>query len=149
MSKSYGNWAYNPKKGIVFKCGWGCRKKHEHYSGDYEKALKYFTGGLESREEERYGDLMNVIIYYQMDEKTITRTSAELYDILLDLSKTKKYWIPPGQRHKEIINILKEADEKHLIFDDEIIKELSKSDLKRSQQRVYKYQKWLENNKFQ
>lgn len=120
----YGQWSVN-KKGDVVMCGFKCNKNHDHLVGNYERAMIYFTGSTEiANEEKHYGNLMNIIYTHQTNDRFITKTSSELYNILMNNASTKKYWIPEGQRHEKIVNLLIEAKKLRLIYDEEIIKSL-------------------------
>lgn len=132
-----GNWSVN-NKGMLFKCKYNCDKNHEHYYGTYEGALKYF--GVNHNDPKYKGDLMNVIIYHQFDPKTITKTSNELYYIIIKAMSTKKYWVDENNRHKESMDLLEKCKEKHLIFDDEIFENINTENKRK---RKYRYDQWL------
>lgn len=146
MSKSYGNWAYNAKAKVLFKCKYDCEKKHDHFVGKYEDAIKYFTGG-QIEMEKGYGDLIDIVIFYQLNDDVITRTSAELYYQMMDAAATKKYWIPAEHRQKYVMEKLKQAEKLDLIKDEEILRDLRKSGKKRSERRIYRQEKWVEDVK--
>lgn len=123
---NYGQWSINKKDQVVM-CGYNCKKKHEHLIGTYEQAMKYFTGSTEvANNSNHYGDLINIIIAHQLNDKFNIKTSSELYSILMRNAATKKYWIAEEKREEHILKLLKIAKEKHLIFDKEIIESLKK-----------------------
>lgn len=148
MANNYGQWSINDKNQVIM-CGYKCKKNHEHLIGTYEQAMKYFTGSTEIAKNSKHpGDLMNIIIVHQLNERFITKTSAELYDILMKNAATKKYWIPEDKRKDHILELLKIAKEKHLIFDEEIINKLKKKgrslkDYER--RRIYKQEQFEKN----
>ena len=137
---------YNGKSNVVFKCPFGCSKKHEHYVGTYENALVYFTGSVEAAENNNhYGDLMNIIVAHQLNEKFNTKTSAELYDILYSAASTAKYWLPEEERKGKILKLLDEAKDLRLIFDEEMKADFSKEGApQRAKKRLYRLNKFEE-----
>ena len=133
------------KNGNVISTKPGKSNKHKDlYVGTYENALNHF--GVDENSIQNYGELINIVIYRQTSEFTIPMLTNELYDLLVDAQSEHKYWAPKDQRHNNAIKTLQEAKSLHLLFDDQIIKTLSKSTKRRSQQRLYFYDKWIELN---
>ena len=125
--KDFGLWSYDDKRNKVVMCDSCCNKNHSHYSGKYEDALIYFTGGTEANiNNKHFGNLMNVIIAHQTNDKFINKTSAELYDILYRSSKSCKYYIEASDEEREryIHDLLDEAFDLGLIYDERICKSI-------------------------
>lgn len=117
----YGQWSIN-NKGQVIMCGYKCKAKHEHLVGTYEQAMRYFTGSTEvAKNSKHYGKLINIVYVHQTNERFITKTSSELYNILMKNASTKKYWIPEEERHEKVLEVLRIAKDKHLLSDEDII----------------------------
>lgn len=120
---------------------------HEHIIGTYEKALIYFKGSSESVDGNK--KLKDIAIFHQLSEHTLTKTSAELYDIMMKACSTKDYWVPEDNRHNTVMSILGLCEKEYLIRDDEILKNAreDKSN-KRMIKRLYKFDKWKEMIKY-
>ena len=92
---------------------------------------------------------MNVIIAHQTNDKFINKTSAELYDILYRSSKSCKYYIEASNEEREryIHNLLDEADDLGLIYDERICKSiLDKNSNKTQLKRVNKLENFEKNS---
>lgn len=149
-NSNYGQWSINEKEQVVM-CPFNCPKKHEHLIGTYESAMIYFTGSTKVAENSKHwGDLFNIVITHQLDDRFFVKTSAELFDILMKNAATKKYWIPENEREKEIFSILKKSKEKNLIFDKEILatlKGLGEKATASQKRRIYRqeqFEKYIE-----
>ena len=140
----YGTYAYDELKDRIIKI----RKTDEldknnmiMYTGSYKKALEYFGYSPDEYiDENKSRDLINIVIAHQLTNKFSTKTTEELYNILIKASETEKYYIQSKLRHKKVWNILNSLDDKKLNFDKEIVESLlSKKKLKDYQKRkLYK-----------
>ena len=120
----YGQWSININDEVIM-CGYNCRKNHDHLIGTYEQAMIYFTGSTKAaKNSKHYGNLMNIIYVHQTNDRFMTKTSSELYNILMKNASTKKYWVPEEERHDKIIELLLQAKKLRLIHDEEIIKSI-------------------------
>lgn len=134
------------RDGSVVRCSWKCERKHEHFTGTYEKAQMYFLGRIESEVGNK--KLKDIIIFHQLDERTLTKSSAELYDILMQACSTKDYWVPEDERHDSVMQALHEAEDEYLILDDAIFAKTDENSPERMKKRLYKLQKWKKNIQF-
>ena len=129
------------EKGNVVQCPYNCNKRHQHYQGTYERALKFF--GLSEEEPQPWGKLINVIMYHQTSDRTFPKLSNELFDILMLAQAEHKYWAPEAKREALAMEAIEEARRAGWIFDEELLERLKKSDRKASQDRVYEYERWM------
>ena len=127
-------------KGNVIECKWNCSRKHEHYLGKYEDALKYF--GMNPNEVKSYGKLINIIIYHQTNERTARKFSNELFDIMVKAQSEHKYFAPSSLREENALEALDQANEMGLIYDEILLEKLEKSDRRQSRYRCYLFKEW-------
>lgn len=125
----------------VIQCKWDCKINHEHYQGSFENAVKYF--GVEPSTVKSGGRLLNIVIYHQTDARTTKKLSNELFDILMVAQSNKKYFEDPKNREEKALEALDQAKSLNIIYDDEIVAKLSKSDRSQSHFRIKLYKSWL------
>jgi hypothetical protein len=125
--------------GNVVRCGKN-DTADDIYSGTYELAVKYF--GINQDDIKPYGRLINIVIFQQTSGRTVRKLSNELFDILVNAQSEHKWWAPPQQREQRAIDTIDEAQKMGLIFDDQIVHRLEKSDRKNDQNRLYMFHLW-------
>lgn len=134
-------WTYSTRTDRVVRCSYKCEREHEHFVGTYEKAMIYFKG--EPDTERGHKNLKDIVIYHQLSPDTLTKSSAELYDILIDACAKKEYWVPVQDRHSVVMEVLAEAEKEYMIKDDEIFKKAKQEGSnKRMMKRLYKQERW-------
>lgn len=124
----------------VIECKWNCEKKHEHFLGSYESALKYF--GVDSSTVKNYGKLINIVIYHQTNDRTARKFSNELFDILVRAQSEHKYYSPVKQREENAYKTLEIAKEMNLILDEELLEKFKDSERQQTRYRCYKFNEW-------
>lgn len=124
----------------VIECKWNCEKKHEHFLGSYESALKYF--GVDNSSVKNYGRLINIVIYHQTNERTARKFSNELFDILVRAQSEHKYYSKPEDREENAFKTLEIAEDMNLIMDDQLLSKLENSERDQSRYRCYRFKEW-------
>lgn len=139
-------WSNIPGRGVV-RCGRGCNKPHEHFVGTYEKALQYF--GVDPTEVSGHKQLIDIVIFHQLSDRTVTKTSSELYYILMRACSEPQYWVPPQDRHHVVMDVLRSCRDKYLIKDDEILRSAREGrSNRRGLRRLHHQEKWEEMMRF-
>lgn len=135
------------KDGTVVKCSYKCERDHDHFIGSYEKAMKFLVGPIDQTKGKK--KLKDIVMTHQLDERMLTKTSAELYSILMSACETKQYWIPSEQRHQEVMDTLDECERDHLIMDKQIFEKFDpETSPGRMGKRLYRLQQWERNIKY-
>lgn len=110
----------------------------EIYEGTFENAMKYFGINKVNNDLNKVKtSALNIIMYYQLDEKTMTRTTPELARMLNDAFSSQRYYVNEYIRDNIIFECLREAYDKKLIYDDQIIEDLEKSEKYSAKKRLY------------
>lgn len=130
-------------KGQLQECKWNCKINHQHISGSFETALKYFM--VNPNEIKSSGDVWNILYYYQTDMNTTRRLSNELFDLMVQAQSKEKYFAPVMMREEIAIAALNKGYDFNLIMDEPIIERLKKSERRNDQSRVYMYEQWRKN----
>lgn len=133
-------WSFDPRRGVV-RCGWNCNRSHEHFSGTYQAALNYF--GVDQRDVSGYKKLKDIVVFHQLSDRTLTKTSSELYEILIEACSKPQYWVPEEDRHRVVMEVLESCKDSYLIKDDEILEKARRGESnRRGMQRLYRQEKW-------
>lgn len=134
-------WKFDEKNDEVIRCSFKCEKDHEHFMGPYESALIHYKGVAQAEEGKK--EMKNIVIFHQLSDNTLTKTSSELYYILLNASKGKEYWINPNERSEKILEILEKCKDDYLIKDDDILYRARRGEgSKKNTERLYKQENW-------
>lgn len=144
MSKDFGNWWYDEKNGVVKKHTKYSPKDVEIYYGDYKKAQEWFVG--DSYIPDGDGKLVNIIITHQFGDRFNTKTTAEMFEILMKAAGTRKYYIQPEKREDEVLKQIADMKRLNLNFDKEIISNLQNKETLKSyeQKKIWQLEKFNE-----
>ena len=108
------------------------------FTGSYKDACDYF--GVEIEEGRR--NLYNIVIHHQLDSRTMTKMSNELYDKMMNAMTKPEYWTDPSDRNAKAIATLEKAYEDALIRDQEILDLAESKQRKATLTRVRFYKIW-------
>lgn len=146
MSKSFGKWYYDRRTNSLKKLNKKLEEsnKYEYFVGTFEKAVEYF-GITIDKTKTNNKKLIDIVIYHQLDDRALTKTSAELFDLLVRACSTKNYWENEENRLNTVMDTIVKAKELSLIHDEEILKDCIKSTSKSQNSRVFRYYTWYKN----